>query len=147
MNLPNPNYAGSLVDQGLGFGRRSMLDPNYKTPRSVQMNAGIQHEIRRGMVLTADFVRNVETHYLLGIDENHAGDVHYFNKAGALDAINVTNAQFGCLPGTAGIQCAINAGATMAAYAGNGLTSSGRLRCGLRQPDGRLWLSLRLRRH
>ncbi len=69
-------------------------------------------------------MRNVETHYLLGIDENHTGDTHYFSKTGALDAINVTNAQFGCLPGVPGIQCAINAGATMAAYAGNGLTSS-----------------------
>ena len=76
-----------------------MLDPNYQTPRSVQMNVGIQHQIRRGMIVTADFVRNVETHYLLGIDENHAGDIHYFSKTGALDAINVTNAQFGCLPG------------------------------------------------
>jgi Carboxypeptidase regulatory-like domain/TonB dependent receptor len=129
VNLANPNYAGSLVDQGLGVG--GLLDPNYQTPRSVQMNLGIQREIRRGMTLTADFVRNVETHYLLGIDENHAGDIHYFSKTGALDAINVTNAQFtdssgaACAPGVAGIQCAINAGATMAAYAGNGLTSSG----------------------
>ena len=122
VNLPNPNYAGSLVDQGIG--PNSMLDPNYRTPRSVQMNVGIQHQIRRGMIVTADFVRNVGTHYLLDIDENHAGDVHYFSRTGALDAINVTNAQFGCLPGAAGIQCAINAGATIAAYAGNGLTSS-----------------------
>jgi hypothetical protein len=125
VNLANPDYVGSLLDSNIGFGTgASMFDPNYKTPRSVQINAGIQHEIRPGMVFSADFVRNVQTHYLLGIDENHAGDVHYFNKAGALDAINVTNAQFGCLPGAAGIQCAINAGATMSAYAGNGLTSS-----------------------
>jgi hypothetical protein len=123
VNLANPNYAGSLVDQGLGVG--GMLNPNYQTPRSVQMNLGIQRQIRSGMILTVDFVRNVATHYLLGIDENHTGDTHYFSKTGALDAINVTNAQFGCLPGVPGIQCAINAGATMAAYAGNGLTSSG----------------------
>lgn len=124
VNLANPNYVGSLLSQGLGFGRASMFDPNYRSPRSVQINAGIQRQIRPGMVLTADFVRNVQTHYLLGIDENHAGDIRYFNKTGALDAINATNAQFGCAPGVAGIQCAINAGANMAAYAGNGLTSS-----------------------
>ena len=125
VTLPNPSYVGSLLDQGIGFGTTpSMFDPNYKTPRSVQINAGFQHEIRPGMVLSADFVRNVQTHYLLGIDENHTGDIHYFNKTGALDAINVTNGQFGCMPGVAGIQCAINNGATMAAYAGNGLTSS-----------------------
>jgi hypothetical protein len=122
VNLPNPYYAGSLVDQGIGFD--SLFNPNYQTPRSVQMNVGIQHQIRRGMIVTADFVRNVGTHYLLEIDENHAGDVHYFSRTGALDAINVTNAKLGCLPGAAGTQCAINAGATIAAYAGNGLTSS-----------------------
>jgi hypothetical protein len=33
------------------------------------------------MILSADFVRNVQTHYFLGIDENHTGDVRYFNKA------------------------------------------------------------------
>ena len=124
VKLANPNYVGSLLDQGYGFGGASMFDPNYRSPRSVQMNGGIQRQIRNGMVLSADFVRNVQTHYLLGIDENHAGDIHYFSKTGALDAINVTNGQFGCPAGVAGIQCAINAGANMAAYAGNGLTSS-----------------------
>jgi hypothetical protein len=123
--LPNPNYVGSLLDQGIGFGTTpSMFDPNYKTPRSVQINAGIQREIRPGMIFSADFVRNVQTHYLLGIDENDTGDIHYFNKTGALDAINATNGQFGCMPGVAGIPCAISNGATMSAYAGNGLTSS-----------------------
>jgi len=124
-SLPNPNYVGTLLDSGVGFGTgASMFDPNYKTPRSVQINVGMQRELRPGMVLTADFVRNVQTHYLLGIDENHTGDVRYFNMTGAMDAINATNGQFGCPAGVAGIQCAINAGATMSAYAGNGLTSS-----------------------
>jgi Carboxypeptidase regulatory-like domain len=125
LTAENPNYVGDLLNAGYGFGTgASMFDPNYHTPRSIQMNAGIQHEIRPGMIFSADFVRNVQTHYLLGVDENHSGDVHYFNKAGALDAINATNTQFGCASGVAGIPCAIAAGANMAAYAGNGLTSS-----------------------
>ncbi len=119
-----------------------MFDPNYKTPRSVQINAGIQREIRPGMVLSADFVRNVQTHYLLGIDENHTGDVNYFNKAGALAAINATNSQFGCTSGTAGIQCAIDNGATMSAYAGNGLTSSADFDQPCAAVFGHLWLRL-----
>jgi hypothetical protein len=124
-SLPNPSYVGSLLDQGLGFGTGpSMFDPHYQSPRSVQMNVGAQREIRPGMILSVDFVRNVQTHYLLGIDENHAGDVRYFSKTGALDAIKATNAQFHCPWQVAGIQCAINKGATMADYANNGLTSS-----------------------
>ena len=59
-----------------------MFNPDYKSPRSVQMNIGIQHELRRGMVFSADYVRNVQTHYLLGVDLNHAGDIRYFNLAG-----------------------------------------------------------------
>jgi hypothetical protein len=124
-SLPNPNYSGSLLDGGNGFGTgASMFDPKYRSPRSVQMNFGFQREIRPGTVVSADFVRNVQTHFLLGVDENHTGDIHYFSKTGALDAINATNTQFGCPAGVAGIQCAINLGANMAAYAGNGLTAS-----------------------
>jgi hypothetical protein len=102
-----------------------MFAPNYKTPRSVQMNIGVQHELRRGMVMSADFVRNVQTHYLLGVDLNHTGDINYFNLAAAKAAINTTNTSLGCKqPGLAGIDCAIKAGASMASYAGSGLTTT-----------------------
>ena len=102
----------------------SMFNPDYKSPRSVQMNIGIQRELRRGMVFSADYVRNVQTHYLLGVDQNHAGDINYFNLAGANAAITATNAKFGCAPGAGGVGCAIAAGATMSDYAGFGLGSS-----------------------
>jgi hypothetical protein len=32
-------------------------------------------------------VRNVQTHYLLGVDQNHAGDISHFNMGGAQQAI------------------------------------------------------------
>jgi hypothetical protein len=126
-NAPNPNYVGSLLDQGLGFGLgATMYDPNFRTPRSVQMNIGMEREIRPGLIFSADFVRNVQTHYLLGIDENHTGDIHYFNKAAALQAISATNQSFNCGTGAdfSSVQCAINGGAKMANYAKNGLTST-----------------------
>jgi hypothetical protein len=127
LNAPNPNYVGSVLDQGLGFGLNpNMYDPNYRTPRSVEMNIGVQREIRPGMIFSADFLRNVQTHYFIGIDENHTGDVRYFNKIAALQAISATNQSFGCGPGTGHdrIQCAIAAGAQMTDYASQGLTSS-----------------------
>jgi len=102
----------------------SMFNPDYKSPRSVQMNIGIQRELRRGMVFSADYVRNVQTHYLLGVDLNHAGDINYFNLAGANSAINATNASFGCPAGPGGVGCAIAAGATMSNHASAGLGSS-----------------------
>ena len=51
------------------------------------MNVGIQREIRHGMVLTADFLRNVETHGLLGEDINKVGTANTSNAAGAEDAV------------------------------------------------------------
>lgn len=63
-----------------------MFNPDYKSPRSVQVNVGLQRELKPGVVLGVDYIRNVGTHYLLGIDENHAGDIRYLTKTGALDA-------------------------------------------------------------
>jgi hypothetical protein len=126
LNAPNPNYVGSLLNQGLGFGLgANMYDPNYQTPRSVIMNIGFQRELH-GLIFTADFVRNIQTHYFLGVDENLTGDVHYFNKTAALRAISATNLSFGCGSGadSSSIQCAITSGAQMTDYAKHGLTSS-----------------------
>lgn len=130
LNAPNPNYVGSLLQQGLGFGLgANMYDPNFRTPRSVQVNIGIQREIRPGLIFSADFVRNVQTHYFLGIDENHAGDVRYFNKAAAQQAIAGTLSACG----VSTVEQAILAcpglyprggGATMVDFANRGLTSS-----------------------
>jgi hypothetical protein len=88
------------------------------------MNLGIQRELHSGLVLSADFIRNVGLHYLLTHDTNHVGDARFLNKAAALNAISLTNAAFGCGGTTsAAIDCAINAGATISDYAGNGLDS------------------------
>jgi hypothetical protein len=127
LKAPNPNFVGSLLDQGLGLGLAPLMyDPNYRTPRSVQMNAGMQREFSRGMILSVDVVRNVQTHYFIGIDENHTGDVRYFNKAAAVRSISETNQSFNCGSTTDSnsIQCAIAAGAQMTDYASHGLTSS-----------------------
>jgi hypothetical protein len=138
LKAPNPNYLGSLLSQGQGLnGAGPPLDPGYRTPRSVEMNIGIQREIRRGTILSADFIRNVQTHYLLGLDENHAGDVRYFNKAAAKQAIVATLGFCGASSiDQAIVLCPMNpvgqnqAGyvprpATMTDFAQNGLTSSG----------------------
>jgi hypothetical protein len=125
LNADNPNYAGNAIASG--FSPSSFADmfyPGYKPPRSVQMNIGIQQEIRRGVVLSADYLRNVQTHYLLGVDVNHTGDSRYFDKNAALSAIHATNQAFGCAGDVGGIDCAIASGATMADFGSNGLTSS-----------------------
>jgi hypothetical protein len=118
----NPNYINQFIANGEGI-PIGWFDPNYKTPVSVQMNVGFQHEIRHGLIFSADYLRNIETHMGLGVDVNHVGDVRNFDPAAALSAITNTNASFGCPAGAAGVQCAIGAGAQMTDYANNGLTS------------------------
>lgn len=121
----NPVFIGNALSDGIDATGTNLFAPNYVTPRSVQMNAGIQHEIRKGMVVTADYLRNVSTHTLLTVDTNHVGDARYLNMPAALAAISATNSQFGCgsSTGAGAINCAIANGATMTNYAGNGLDS------------------------
>jgi hypothetical protein len=134
LTAPNPNYVGSALDQGLAPGGW-LYDPNYRTPRSVEMNFGIQREIRRGWVVSADFLRNVQTHYFLALDENHTGDVRYFNKAGAVQAVSKTLGACGVTSIQAGISAPCPSGYYLDAngnnrpllisdFAGWGLTSS-----------------------
>jgi hypothetical protein len=106
-HTPNPNFAGTILGQGLGQ-PAFLYAPNYKSPVSVQMNIGIQREIRHGMVFSADYLRNIETRSLLAIDVNKVGDISTFNLAGATQAITDTNAAFGCPAGPGGVDCAIS---------------------------------------
>jgi len=115
----NGVYIGNILADGIDVTGTNLFAPQYVSPRSVQFNIGLQHEIRHGMVLTADYLRNISTHNLLSIDTNHIGDARFFNLANAQAAIATTNAGFGC----ADVDCAIGKGATITDYASNGLDS------------------------
>ncbi|MGC2110412.1 MAG: carboxypeptidase regulatory-like domain-containing protein [Candidatus Korobacteraceae bacterium] len=127
LSAPNPGYLQNFI--GSTNFPNGLFGPDYKTPRSTQINVGIQRELSPGVVLTVDYVRNVTTALPLDIDLNHTGDTRFFNKPGAMAAISATTSQFGCGGGTsaAAINCAIGAGATIASFAGNGLDSQGDL--------------------
>ncbi|HLV87507.1 MAG TPA: carboxypeptidase regulatory-like domain-containing protein [Candidatus Sulfotelmatobacter sp.] len=132
LQAANPAYADQYLSDCTGGTNcyfppgSSMFNPNYRSPRSIVMNIGVQREIRSGMIVSVDYIRNVQTHFLLGVDQNHAGDISNFNLAGAQAAISATNNSFGCGTGIdeGSIGCAIGAGATMADYGNNGLGSS-----------------------
>lgn len=136
LQAANPNYLVTQLGEGVNL-PLGLFAPNYKTPRSLQMNAGIQHQFGRGTVLTVDYLRNITTHTLLGIDTNHVGDIRYFNKGAAQAAIATTLASCGVTTIQAGISAncpsatfTANNGGTarplnMADFANNGLTSPG----------------------
>ncbi len=129
LSAPNPEYVGNLLANGQDV-PLGLFAPNYRSPRSIQINAGFQREIRRGTVLTADYVRNVTTQTLLGIDVNHVGDASHLNLANAQEAI--ANTLSACGAGTVN-QAIANCpalhptgapGATFQDFASFGLTSS-----------------------
>jgi hypothetical protein len=124
---PNPNYLQNFL--GAANFPNGLFAPNYKTPRSTQINVGIQHQFAPGIVGSVDYVRNVTTGLLLDIDQNHTGDTRFFYKGNAQAAIATTTASFGCAGGysAAAINCAIANGATISSFASNGLDSQGDL--------------------
>jgi hypothetical protein len=123
---PNGNFVGSTLNAANinGF---DVFNPNYRTPRSWQMNIGIQHEIRRGMVFSADFIRNIGEHYLIAQDMNHGGSVQSFNQANAVAARDAAQTAAGCIAGSGQGSCMVtklgSIGAAQAAYSGAGLDS------------------------
>lgn len=131
LTTPNPNYLPNLLGQGINIVANvpgsQMLAPDYRSPKSIQLNIGMEHELRRGTVISADYIRNVATQLLLAVDKNHVGDTRYFNKSAALSAISATNAAFGCGVGTdaTSINCAITNGAKISDYASHGMGSPG----------------------
>jgi hypothetical protein len=92
----------------------------------------MEREIRPGMVISADYLRNVSLHFLQAVDTNHSGDSGLLNIPAALAAISASNERSGCGSGTdrSSVDCAIRNGATISDYAGNGLDKPGDLGIG-----------------
>lgn len=133
----NPNFVGRTLAINYPYSGLAGFESNYRTPRSYQMNIGMQRETWRGGMLSADYVRNVSQRFAMIQDENHVGDQNYLNTNAALAAITRTIAQRApaCLAGlpplTAGalsqtaVNCYVSAvpGATINDFAVNGLDS------------------------
>src|ERR1044071_7483196 len=120
-NWPPPGVP-PLFDQVLDT-EGSVIFNKYKRPYGIMMNIGIQREIKPGLVLTVDFVRNRGVHFNQTTDLNRIGAANTLDVGIARDAIMATNDDVGCpaVVSAAAINCAIAAGATIANYADFGL--------------------------
>jgi Carboxypeptidase regulatory-like domain len=122
----NANFIGnSNASASPNLNGLSLLSPDYQTPRSLQMNAGIQHELRPGLVFSADYLRNVTTRNLLGVDINHGGAANTFNLVNAINDRDNAQLAHGCSAGTNQVGCMIAAlgssAAALAAYGAAGI--------------------------
>ncbi|HVO59438.1 MAG TPA: carboxypeptidase regulatory-like domain-containing protein [Terriglobales bacterium] len=117
----NPNGTPGIIDPNAflfnSFG--GLLDPNYKTPYSTQVNVGVQQQLTRTLFLSVDYIHNTNVHNILVHDANIVGAVSTFNSGAAQAAMATTEGQFGC----SSIDCAIGNGATINDFAANGLGS------------------------
>jgi hypothetical protein len=123
---PNPGFIGNTLYASSAAGN-ALFAPGYRSPYAINFNFGVQQEIARGMVVTADYVHVGGLRIGQSHDTNHTGDAAYFNKTAAQNAIIATTGPggYGCAGGfsATAINCAITNGATIADFAGNGLTS------------------------
>jgi len=117
----NPNGTPGIIDPNAflfnSFG--GLLDPNYSTPYSTQVNLGVQQQLTHTLFLSVDYIHNTNVHNILVHDANIVGATRTFDPASANAAIAKTEAQFGC----ASVDCAIANGATITSFASNGLGS------------------------
>ncbi|MGA7216712.1 MAG: carboxypeptidase regulatory-like domain-containing protein [Candidatus Sulfotelmatobacter sp.] len=122
----NSSFVGTALS-ALNSGSHDLLYPDFRTPRAWQMNLGFQKEIRRGTVLTMDYLRSIGEHFLIGQDINHSGAARSFNQANAIAARDRAQAAIGCPIGLGQATCMIGilgqAGA-QAAYSAAGLDSN-----------------------
>ena len=128
--------ANSAIAQGGYLGNTVNASGTYampfRQPLSEQWNFGVQRELFKGAVLSADYIHN--TTYRIGqtSDLNHQGAARNFNATYALAAINrltATPAYATCGTATAAtsqtvVNCAIGRGATIATFASQGLDSA-----------------------
>ena len=76
-----------------------LFDSTYRTPYSVQFNAGFQHQFAQGVVFSTNFVSNRGFNLLMIQDLNQVGNSRYLNKAVAIGAINSTASDLGVKQG------------------------------------------------
>ena len=83
----------------------------------------MQREIKPGLVLSIDYLRNRGVHFNQTTDLNRIGAANTLDLPIAIGAISATNEDFGCPAAAtaAAINCAIAAGASIGDYAGFGL--------------------------
>jgi hypothetical protein len=97
---PNPSFIGT----GGGLSASNIYAGPYKSPYSIQINGGVQYEISKGIIVSADYVHNATLKVPTTVDTNHVGAARFLNVAAAQAAIAATLANCGAASIDAAIQ-------------------------------------------
>jgi len=98
-----------------------LYHPSFSTPYSFHFNAGLQRELRPGLILSVDYLYQRGLHSILGRNFNRIGAANTLSVPNALAVMDGLHDALGCPPGEAGVDCAIAAGATISDYGAFGL--------------------------
>lgn len=123
--LPNGSYVGNTLAMGGSAGTIAYGAP-YRTPYAEQWSFGVQREVGRGIVVSADYIHNSTLKFGQVIDFNHVGAARYLDASAAKSAITATAASFpGCtgMTGSAAVDCVISHGGSIDDFSSNGLDS------------------------
>lgn len=121
----NPDYIGG----GDGLDVNNVYAGPYLTPYSIQLNGGVQFEIKKGLIFSADYIHNATLKLPLSVDANHDGAARTLNTKAANNAVGNTIGQCGAANLTAAIQFCPGihgpggGGARITDFAANGLDS------------------------
>jgi hypothetical protein len=91
---PNGNYIGT----GGGLFANNIYGGPYLSPYSIQINGGIQHELKPGLLISADYVHNATIKIPISVDVNHDGAARTLNTAAAQNAIATAVSSYGTCP-------------------------------------------------
>ena len=132
---PNGSYWPNYLALTPAVGNQGGYATPYRTPYSIQYNAGVQYEVAKGTIVSADYIHNTTLKIPLIIDENHVGAANTLNKAAAQYAVastlaycnapsfNAAVAPNGCNPTPQAGQLPNPHAATIVDFANNGLDS------------------------
>lgn len=123
--LTNASYVGRTLAMG-GSGGTIAYGAPYRTPYAEQWSFGIQRELGRGIILSADYIHNSTLKFGQVIDFNNVGAARYLDANAARTAIAATADSFpGCtgMTGSAAVDCVISHRGTIDDFATNGLDS------------------------
>jgi len=128
--FPTPG-AVPTFDTILSSGNFAFIYNEYSRPYSMQFNIGVQRELKPGLLLSVDYIRNRGLHFGQFYDMNRVGAADNLDVAAATDVVDFTADTFrpvAALPppclglrGSTGINCLIANNATINTLAGNGL--------------------------
>ncbi len=88
----NPNGISGFDDPNV-FDKNTLfgiLTPHLQLPRAVAINIGVQHQLRKTIFVSVDYLRNVTTHSLLNHDVNDVGAASTFDPIAAATAVSTT---------------------------------------------------------